>query len=694
MTFRDRIYISSFAILALVVAIVIRFPASSMGDKLASLLVLGAMATVSQFFEVRLNDGRSYYPHSVFFFAGALLLEPILLLPLFALPLGLAAIRTKKIEGSYAGWWGDLILNIAVQTLIGTCAHWIYVSINSDLTEMVVIGQMFAVVAAATVYVMGNHILLRVADVVINKSTWRESGLWIADNLWAEFVMAYLGYLVAILWFINPVMIVPMLGVLVLIQKTLMLPKLQHEAQTDSKTGLLNIRYFNQLMAEALVRAKQTGKPFSVIMADLDFLRRINNTYGHLAGDMVLIGVSKIIQHAVRHEDAVGRFGGEEFAVLLPNIDQEEAYHVAERIRVAIHSGDFDVPTSQSPIKTTMSLGIASYPQDGDTVTELVHQADIAVYQAKMDGRNRIVTASDLYYRVKEDNPQVLAGAEADTYIAAAEPIQQPTRLVELRESEPSTPFTSQILSISPIAHVLSPFVVQTSAVLLAALLIVVSTFGQQPMDWTAVICLMALAGITQYLCVHFFTVAHVPVVAAFLFAASLLAGLPGVALVGAASALAAIVAQTDSTWRQRVNGAVFYQWSTDVIASVAPALLATTVTFSLHVNHVLFFAIPFVIVALAYSYLTVSLTAFARAIVTGNGFIAVWREEYQQQPFYYLLLSLIGLCFAIVYTMFGWRGMALSALPIYLMYFSQEQLAGHTRQWWGNLALSKKQWS
>src|SRR5690606_35884129 len=117
-------------------------------------------------------------------------------------------------------------------------------------------------------------------------------------------------------------------------------------------------------------------------------------------------------------------------------------------------------------------------------------------------------------------------------------------------------------------------------------------------------------------------------------------------------------------------------------------------VNFSFHINYVWFFAIPFVIVALAYSYLTVGLTAFASAVVTGKGFLAVWREEYQQQPFYYLLLSLIGLCFAIVYTMFGWKGMALSALPIYLMYFSQEQLAGHTRQWLGNLALSKKQWS
>jgi len=694
MTLRDRIYIGSLAILAVVVAIVIRFPALSPGDKLASLLVLGAMATVSQFFEVRLSDGRSYYPHSVFFFAGVLLLEPILLLPLFAIPLILAAIRTRKAEGTYVGWWCDLTINVAVQALVGTCAHWLYITLNSHLNEIVVVGQVFAVFVAATVYVMGNHVILRVADVLINKSTWREAGLWIADNLWAEFVMAYLGYIVALLWFINPAMIVPMLGVLVLIQKALMLPKLRHEAQTDSKTGLLNIRYFNQLMSEAMVRAKQTGRPFSVIMADLDFLRRINNTYGHLAGDMVLIGVSKIIQYTVRHEDAVGRFGGEEFAVLLPGVEQEEAYIIAERIRVAIEAGCFEVPTSQTPLKTTMSLGIASYPQDGETITELVHQADVAVYQAKMDGRNRIVSANDLYYRIKDEALQLAAEPEDGSAVASAELLQKHARPLPPRARELTMQFPVQSLPVSPLAQWLSPFIVKTGAVLLAALLVVFGAVWQQPVDWTAVICLMTLAGITQYLCVHFFAVVHIPVVAAFLFTASLLTGLPGVALVSATSVLAGVFAQTELALPKRFNGAVLYQWATDVIACCAPALLTTILTFSLHINHVLLFVIPFLIVALAYSYTTIGLTAFAHTIVTGKGLTEVWQEEYQQLPLYYLLLSLIGLCFAIVYTMFGWKGMLLSAFPIYVMYFSQEQLAGQTRQWWGNFALTKKQWS
>ena len=114
----------------------------------------------------------------------------------------------------------------------------------------------------------------------------------------------------------------------------------------------------------------------------------------------VLIGVSKIIANTVRGKDIVGRCGGEEFAILLPDTDQEEAFEVAEAIRIAIETGRFDVPTSQTPLKTTMSLGIACFPADATTATDLLHQADVAVYQAKMDGRNRVTCATDLFYRI------------------------------------------------------------------------------------------------------------------------------------------------------------------------------------------------------------------------------------------------------------------------------------------------------
>lgn len=690
MKLRGQIYLGSLILLALLLLLnssPLTMPTSA---QLASLFVLLSMATVSQFFEVRFHDGRVYYPHSVFFFAAVLLLPPFLLLPLFAIPLWLALLRTNREESYTISTQRDLLLSVAIQILVGGSAHWLYFALNNHLNEMVEIGQVFAALVAASVYVMGNQTLFRLADVLINDATWRESGLWMADNLWAEFVMAYLGYVVAVLWFVNPVMILPMFGVLVLIQKALMLPKLKHEAQTDSKTGLLNIRYFNRLVADALVRAKQTERSFAVIMADLDFLRRINNNYGHLAGDMVLVGVSRIIQRSVRHEDAVARFGGEEFAVLLPDIDQEEAYAVAERIRAAIEESWFEVPTSQAPIKTTMSLGVASFPSDAMTVTDLIHQADVAVYQAKMEGRNRIVTASDLFYRIKEEEKLSSTGQEARQPGAVNGLLVKRTLPIDERDTE----FSPPILSLSPLMPFLSPLTVKIIVFLVALGLVGWGVFWQQPIVWSTITGLLVLAGVTQYLCVRFFSLERLSVASAILFTAALLTRLPGVALVSATIALATILAQRERPWRERLNGAVLYQWATDVIACVTPALLTTLLALPLQVNYALLFGPPFVIVGLCFGFTTVGLTALADMSVSGKSFSEVWREHYRDLPWHYLLLALIGLCFAIVYTMFGLRGMILSALPIYIMYFSQERLVGQTRQWWGNFVLSRKQWS
>jgi multidrug transporter EmrE-like cation transporter len=246
----------------------------------------------------------------------------------------------------------------------------------------------------------------------------------------------------------------------------------------------------------------------------------------------------------------------------------------------------------------------------------------------------------------------------------------------------------------APLIHLLSPRVAKVVIPLLAALMVWWGTLSQQPVAWNAVIGLMFLAGVTQYLCVSLFSVDRLSVAAAILFTSALLTGLPGVALVSAAIVLASILAQTKLPWRHRFSSAVLYQWGTDVIACSAPALLITILALPLHVSYALLFGAPFVLVALFYSYTTAALTALDQTLMTGKSFVHLWREEYQELPWHYLLLALIGLCFAIVYTMFGWKGMVLSALPIYIMYFSQEHLAGQTKQWWGHYVVSKKQWS
>src|SRR5204863_3688293 len=181
---------------------------------------------------------------------------------------------------------------------------------------------------------------------------------------------------------------------LVLIHRSLAVPQLQAEARVDPKTGLFNARHFASALAEELGRAERFERPLSLIMADLDLLRDINNSYGHLAGDAVLKGIAEIFRAQLRHFDVPARFGGEEFSILLPETPPEDAFEIAERIRRAVAAATFDIDTSSEPIRATVSIGVAGYPKDAHDANELIHQADLAVYRAKLQGRNRVLGAS------------------------------------------------------------------------------------------------------------------------------------------------------------------------------------------------------------------------------------------------------------------------------------------------------------
>ena len=115
-------------------------------------------------------------------------------------------------------------------------------------------------------------------------------------------------------------------------------------------------------MQEELGRAQRFQRPMALIMADLDLLRDINNTYGHLAGDAVLRGVAEVFRQQLRHYDVPARFGGEEFSILLPETPPEQAFEIADRIRRAVAARLFEVETSSEPIRATISMGVAALP--------------------------------------------------------------------------------------------------------------------------------------------------------------------------------------------------------------------------------------------------------------------------------------------------------------------------------------------
>ena len=179
------------------------------------------------------------------------------------------------------------------------------------------------------------------------------------------------------------------LAPLVVVYRSLQLPSLEMAARLDSKTELFNARYFASALAGELERAKRFERPLSIVLADLDLLREVNNTHGHLAGDAVLRGVADVLRSQLRPFDIAGRFGGEEFAIALPEASHEEALAIAERIRVAVAAAAFRLPSGDGFVTATISLGVATHPEC-ETVDDLIHQADLALYRSKALGRNRV----------------------------------------------------------------------------------------------------------------------------------------------------------------------------------------------------------------------------------------------------------------------------------------------------------------
>lgn len=170
-------------------------------------------------------------------------------------------------------------------------------------------------------------------------------------------------------------------------------------AVTDSLTGLYVRRYFMVKFQEELHRAERYAKKLSVVMADLDRFKDVNDTYGHPIGDRVLRIVGKFLQRNIRDVDIIARFGGEEFVILLPEADREEAVTVSERLRRKLtHLTTDGLP----PV--TISLGIAAYPIDGNRIEELIKKADAAMYAAKQSGRNRVATYESGMDRFRSEN--------------------------------------------------------------------------------------------------------------------------------------------------------------------------------------------------------------------------------------------------------------------------------------------------
>ena len=190
----------------------------------------------------------------------------------------------------------------------------------------------------------------------------------------------------------NVVILATSVGFL-LMQKDRAEHRVQKLATTDPLTGALNRRTFRELAEKELSRARRVGAPLSLILLDLDHFKQVNDVYGHLTGDEVLKRFAAIVSAQLRKEDVLVRYGGDEFCVLLPDVQGTGAVVLAGRIRKAVSREPFDVDGVS--VRVTVSAGVAARFDEGpESMDEIMARADEALYLAKNRGRDRVAAVS------------------------------------------------------------------------------------------------------------------------------------------------------------------------------------------------------------------------------------------------------------------------------------------------------------
>jgi diguanylate cyclase (GGDEF)-like protein len=243
----------------------------------------------------------------------------------------------------------------------------------------------------------GHHTLIQIAIKLSDRTVRLFHTDVNRETLQADVAELDLAVLVTLVVAVNPVLAIFAVPTVLLARRFMMHAQLLAKSRIDAKTGLLNAGTWESEAAAEISRAVRTRSPLSMALIDIDHFKAVNDTHGHLVGDKVLRALGDVFREQLREYDLAGRFGGEEFVVLLPQTDEASALSIAERLRMHVAGMSVPIDDDASPgtcVTLTVSVGVTALDEAGGELTDLLAAADAALYFAKQTGRNKTHVAT------------------------------------------------------------------------------------------------------------------------------------------------------------------------------------------------------------------------------------------------------------------------------------------------------------
>ncbi|WP_329065579.1 GGDEF domain-containing protein [Amycolatopsis sp. NBC_01480] len=367
----------------------------SFGDLVKCLVLVGlGMAAAEMTRQVERRRRRfSDTPHvnfsSVWTLAGALLLTPALAALVAVVLYGHLWLRSwRGVSGIYAYKVVFSTCNVVLSCLV---ASWTarYLDLfppRTDRGAVAAFGLMFVI----ALYFAVNSAVVATAIALIKQRVSAKTLLGPLNENILELATLCMGMLAALLLARLPWLVMIVFVPLYALHRSVLIRQFEQAATIDSKTGLLNAASWNAIAEAELDRAREHETDIGLLILDIDHFRQVNNLHGHLVGDQVLRRIGDALRSEVRSNDLCGRFGGEEFVILLPGTSSDTILDVANRIRQRVYDTRIQAGETAAAFQITVSIGAASFPAAGRTLQELMTAADNALFAAKDAGRNQV----------------------------------------------------------------------------------------------------------------------------------------------------------------------------------------------------------------------------------------------------------------------------------------------------------------